>query len=97
MAEVGHYALLTALFLSAYSALISLLGVKARRGDFISSGERAAFAATGLLTVASLALCYLLLRKDFSIEYVASHVNRSLPFFYTLSAFWAGQKGSLLL
>ncbi len=97
MAEVGHYALLTALFLSAYSALSSLLGAKARRTDFISSGERAAFVATGLLTVASLALIFLLIQKDFSIEYVASHVNRALPFFYTLSAFWAGQKGSLLL
>ncbi len=31
------------------------------------------------------------------IEYVASYTNRDLPIFYKLTAFWAGQAGSLLL
>ena len=38
-----------------------------------------------------------LVRHDFSFTYVAAHTNRHLPVAYTLSAFWGGQEGSLLL
>ena len=38
-----------------------------------------------------------LVRHDFSFKYVAAHTNRHLPVAYTLSAFWGGQEGSLLL
>lgn len=34
---------------------------------------------------------------DFSIQYVASYTSSDLPPFYKLSAFWAGNNGSLLL
>ena len=37
-----------------------------------------------------------LFAHDFSIEYVAAYTSRNLPVFYTWSAFYAGQKGSLL-
>jgi cytochrome c-type biogenesis protein CcmF len=38
-----------------------------------------------------------LVRHDFSFVYVAEHTSRKLPTVYTLSAFWGGQEGSLLL
>ena len=38
-----------------------------------------------------------LVRHDFSFVYVADHTSRELPTGYTLSAFWGGQEGSLLL
>ena len=34
--------------------------------------------------------------RDFQVEYVAKYTNRSLSTVYTLAAFYAGQKGSLL-
>src|SRR5438034_110188 len=33
---------------------------------------------------------------DFNVEYVAAYTSRNLPIFYTWSALYAGQKGSLL-
>ena len=33
---------------------------------------------------------------DFNIEYVWAYTSRNLPRTYIFSAFWAGQKGSLL-
>ena len=33
---------------------------------------------------------------DFSLQYVASYTDRVLPVFYRLTAFWAGQAGSML-
>ena len=38
-----------------------------------------------------------LVRHDFSFAYVAAHTNRTLSPVYSLSAFWGGQEGSLLL
>ena len=38
-----------------------------------------------------------LVRDDFSLAYVADHSSRELSARYTLSAFWGGQEGSLLL
>ena len=45
---------------------------------------------------ASLALWVGLISHDFNIEYVAAYTARNLPAYYIVSAFWAGQKGSLL-
>ncbi len=52
--------------------------------------------AFGLVTLASIALIYAFLSRDFQVQYVAHYSNRSLSWFYTLAAFWAGQDGSLL-
>src|SRR5882762_9768892 len=47
--------------------------------------------------VTSLLLLAALARHDFSFQYVADHTSRELPLGYTLTAFWGGQEGSLLL
>lgn len=41
-------------------------------------------------------LLYMLVSADYSIVYVAEHVNNQLPVFYRLTALWAGQAGSML-
>ncbi|MBV6493208.1 MAG: Cytochrome c-type biogenesis protein CcmF [Turneriella sp.] len=41
-------------------------------------------------------LLYMLATADFSIVYVAEHVNLQLPMFYRLTSLWAGQAGSML-
>src|SRR5262249_59112619 len=53
--------------------------------------------AFGAAVVASGVLLVALLRHDFSLTYVADHTSRKLPAIYTISAFWGGQEGSLLL
>src|SRR6478736_925592 len=57
----------------------------------------ALFAGFGSTLVASLVLATALVRHDFSFTYVAQHTNRTLPTAYSLSSFWGGQEGSLLL
>jgi len=41
-------------------------------------------------------LLYMLVSADFSIVYVAEHVNLQLPLFYRFTSIWAGQAGSML-
>ncbi|MGA1862355.1 heme lyase CcmF/NrfE family subunit [Deferribacter thermophilus] len=49
-----------------------------------------------LTTLASFILVYALATSYFKMEYVAQYTDRALPFIYKISAFWAGQAGSLL-
>src|SRR5690349_17018890 len=50
----------------------------------------------GALLAAVFALEWALFHHDFNVEYVAAYTSRNLPIFYTWSALYAGQKGSLL-
>jgi len=97
MAELGHFCLILCLFLAGYAILIDLLGAWRKDTGLMTSGSNATVACWICLSVAAAALLTLLLRRDFSVTYVAQHTSSELPFAYTLSAFWAGAAGSLLL
>ncbi len=96
MNEIGELCILLSLGISIYSTIVPILGIKRNREEYIVSAENSLFVTAGLITISSAILTYAFLNRDFSIEYVANYSNRDLPLFYTLSAFWAGQKGSLL-
>ena len=97
MTEIGYYSIVTAFFLSGYSALIAFFGIRGRKGELVASAENAVYAIFGFLTIASVVLIYALVTRDFQIEYVARYSSKGLPMTYTIAAFYAGQKGSLLL
>ncbi|KAA0258887.1 heme lyase CcmF/NrfE family subunit [Deferribacter autotrophicus] len=59
-------------------------------------GNIAFISQTLLATLASVILVYALATSYFKMEYVAQYTDRALPFIYKISAFWAGQAGSLL-
>jgi len=96
MNEIGELCILLSLGISIYSTIVPILAVKRGRGEYVVSAENSIFVTAGLITISSAILTYAFLNRDFSIEYVANYSNRDLPLFYTVSAFWAGQKGSLL-
>lgn len=72
---------------------------KAVRPD-VSGGlafiEKANLLLTACYVAASAILIYALAAYDFSLVYVASYTDRLLPLFYRVTAFWAGQAGSML-
>src|SRR3989338_3859322 len=96
MNEIVELCILLSLGISIYSAIVPILCVKRGRDEYVASAENSLFVTAGLITISSAILTYAFLNRDFSIEYVANYSNRDLPLFYTVSAFWAGQKGSLL-
>ena len=97
MNEIGEYSIIIALLASIYAAVVSAVGGKADNKQMVKSSEYALLAVFVLHTIASAALLNALYTHDFSLDYVYSYTNKELNKFYTLSAFWAGQKGSLLL
>src|SRR3989475_2441183 len=70
-------------------------GLKARPAP-ARSARHAVFAMCAALLVAVVSLEWALFQHDFNVEYVAAYTSRNLPVFYTWSALYAGQKGSLL-
>jgi cytochrome c-type biogenesis protein CcmF len=97
MANVGYWALVLTLAVSLYTALLSIVGARRRDGPALESARNGALVAAGTGTVAAGILIYLLFSRDYTLKYVAEHVSDVLPVRYVLSAFWAGQEGSLLL
>jgi cytochrome c-type biogenesis protein CcmF len=97
MPDLGRAALVTALALLIYAlAAGGYAGWKGRRRLALSA-QNALLGAFGASIVASVVLLAALARHDFSFQYVADHTSRELPLGYTLTAFWGGQEGSLLL
>ena len=82
--------------LSGFAALIAFMAGKEQRSDLLTSSKRSALILLGLSTLLLALLAQAFISHDFSLAYVASYSSRSLPLFYTISAVWAGQSGSLL-
>src|ERR1051325_11548892 len=96
MTVLGNLALWLALLVGVWGALAGFVGGRLARPDLGHSARRAVFAMCGALLVAVFALEWALFQHDFNVEYVAAYTSRNLPIFYTWSALYAGQKGSLL-
>jgi cytochrome c-type biogenesis protein CcmF len=96
MTLLGELALWVALVMAAWGTTVSYAGGAMRNRSLIASGERATYATLAFVLLSSLGLIAALLRSDFSIKYVASYTSANLPTPYKISAFWAGQSGSLL-
>src|SRR5690348_14064112 len=97
MPDLGRAALVTAFLLLVYASVLGTYAAWHSRRRLAQSAQNAlvaAFVATG---VAVTVLLTALARHDFSFSYVAQHTSRELPLGYTLTAFWGGQEGSLLL
>src|SRR5437588_2453208 len=97
MADLGRAALVTALGLLAYATVAGTFAAWKQRRRLAASAQNALLAAFGASAAASVVLLTALARHDFSFTYVAQHTSRALPLGYTLTAFWGGQEGSLLL
>jgi cytochrome c-type biogenesis protein CcmF len=96
MTLLGEFALSAAALVGLWCAAISFSGRWRDRPELATAVVRSTHALLLCLLAASLALWRGLIAHDFNIEYVAAYTSRNLPPYYIVSAFWAGQKGSLL-
>src|SRR5213082_2165780 len=97
MPDLGRAALVTSLLLLVYALVAGSFAAWRGRRRLAESAQNAVVAAFGATAVAAVVLLSALARHDFSFRYVAQHTSRELPLGYTLTAFWGGQEGSLLL
>src|SRR6266576_3521026 len=97
MPDLGRAALVTSLLLLVYALVAGSLAAWLGRRRLAESAQNALIAAFAATVVAVVVLLAALVRHDFSFTYVAEHTSRELPLGYSLTAFWGGQEGSLLL
>ncbi|HWF92268.1 MAG TPA: cytochrome c-type biogenesis CcmF C-terminal domain-containing protein [Terriglobales bacterium] len=99
MAQLGSFALMLALALSAYSFVFGLVALiqKGRGSERLAeTARRAGIATFAAVLLAALILAVAAFQNDFSIAYIYHHTNRDLLWPYKLAALWSGQEGSLL-
>jgi len=97
VAELGRAALLVTLGLSLFALIAGATAALQGRRRLAQSAQNALAVSFVSTAVAAAVLLSALLRNDFSFQYVARTTSRALPTAYTISAFWGGQEGSLLL
>jgi cytochrome c-type biogenesis protein CcmF len=93
---IGELSLWVALLMAAWSTTVSYAGGALKRDDLVSSGVRGLYATFAMIVLASVGLWTALLSRDFSLEYVASHISSNMPNVYIFTSFWSGQAGSML-
>jgi cytochrome c-type biogenesis protein CcmF len=97
IAELGHFCLVLALFVSAAQAVVPMVG--AQRGDaaWMGLARPASAVLFALITLAFLALTYSYVVSDFSVMNVFQNSHTDKPLLYKISGVWGNHEGSLLL
>ena len=96
MTVLGNLCLWLAFLAGIWGALAGFVGGVRGQRELRQSARHAVFAMCAALLVAVFSLEWALFQHDFNVEYVAAYTSQNLPVFYTWSALYAGQKGSLL-
>jgi len=96
VSNIGQFCLLFAFCLSCYAMVASFLGGKVGHRRLVDTAERSMVAVCVLVTLTVCTLWYELNVGNFSLQYVASHSNRAMPWYYKIGALWGGQEGSLV-
>jgi len=95
--EIGHFALILALTLALAQGVFPLIGAARGKLAWMNAGRTTALGQFLLIAIAFGALVYAFVGNDFSVLYVASNSNASLPLQYRIAATWGGHEGSMLL
>jgi cytochrome c-type biogenesis protein CcmF len=93
---IGYGALVITLATSLAAVVASIYGARARSTAMLETARRAALVVFPLLTIAVIALLYLLVSGHFEYSYVYQTTDLAMPFYLKLAALWGGQEGSLL-
>ena len=96
---IGTISLATSLFFALLAAMAYGYAMKVEEEQDRARrwGRWSLLGACLAAVVASIYLWAMILGDHFEIAYVVSYSSRELPLMYKISAFWAGQQGSLLL
>jgi cytochrome c-type biogenesis protein CcmF len=93
---LGNLSLGLALVSALFAAIFFLRGAKGDEKQ-LNIGRKLYYTFFFFTFLASAYLVYLFLSHQFQVEYVCNNSSLSEPFWYLISAFWAGQEGSFLL
>jgi cytochrome c-type biogenesis protein CcmF len=95
--ELGHFALIVALFVSLVLGVLPIIGAARGQLAWMALARPAAQAQFVFVALAFGSLMASFAGNDFSVLNVASNSNSELPLAYRLAASWGSHEGSMLL
>ena len=95
--ELGHFALILALFVSLMQAVIPLVGAQRGRMAWMATAQPCAVVTLGLIALAMGALTHAYVTSDFSVVNVFQNSHTDKPLLYRISGVWGNHEGSMIL
>jgi len=96
-AELGHFALILALFMAIAQATIPLIGAERGNAAWIAVARPTAILQFLLVVLAFACLTHVYLTSDFTVLNVIKNSHTDKPLLYKISGVWGNHEGSLLL
>jgi cytochrome c-type biogenesis protein CcmF len=96
IAQIGYFSLVLAFLVAIFGIFAALYGAKGNRPAWVESARRAMALSWPLISVAVLALIYLLVNGHYEVGYVATVTSDAMPTYLKITALWGGQAGSLV-
>jgi cytochrome c-type biogenesis protein CcmF len=97
IAEVGNFSIMLALCLALVQGIFPIVGAFRGNQRWMDLARPTAYAQFLFVSIALGCLVSAFVNNDFSVLYVASNSNSSLPLHYRITGTWGGHEGSLLL
>ena len=94
--EIGHFALVVALVLALIQSFFPLVGAQKGIASWVAIAKPVARLQLAFTALSFACLTWSFLQSDFSVLYVATNSNTSLPTLYKVSGVWGAHEGSLL-
>ncbi|MEJ2760223.1 MAG: heme lyase CcmF/NrfE family subunit [Gammaproteobacteria bacterium] len=95
--ELGHFALILALFVAIVMAVLPTVGAARGNLRWMAVARPAGRMLFALVALSFAALTWAFATNDFSLVYVANNSNSDLPLQYRITAVWGAHEGSMLL
>jgi cytochrome c-type biogenesis protein CcmF len=95
--ELGHFALILALFVAIIQSTIPLVGAARRHLGWMAVGRSCALTGFALTALAMLALMHAYVTSDFTVINVIENSHTDKPLLYRITGVWGNHEGSMLL
>ncbi len=95
--ELGHFALILALFVAIIQATVPLIGAARRHPGWMAVGRSCALIGFALTALAMLALMHAYVVSDFTVINVIQNSHTDKPLLYRITGVWGNHEGSMLL
>ncbi len=95
--EIGHYALVLALFMAVVQGTLPRIGAHRGNGALMAVARPAAEGQLVFIAVAFAALTWAYVGSDFSVANVVNNSHTSKPLLFKITGVWGNHEGSMLL
>ena len=95
--ELGHFALILALFVAIIQSTVPLIGASRRHLGWMAVGRSCALTGFALTALAMLSLMHAYVTSDFTVINVIQNSHTDKPLLYKITGVWGNHEGSMLL